>query len=106
MGISWGLVPAVIWPATAMIVAREQLGTALGLITLIQSLGIAGSNLLAGILADRAGAGPLHPEGYDPVLWFFGAISLAALVCVVQLWRYETGPHGHGLERPSGTINR
>jgi predicted MFS family arabinose efflux permease len=33
MGISWGLVPAVIWPATTMIVPRERLGTALGLIT-------------------------------------------------------------------------
>ncbi|WP_353230676.1 MFS transporter [Novosphingobium sp.] len=100
MGISWALVPAVIWPATTMIVPREKLGTALGLITLIQALGIALSNLVAGWLADRAGAGPLNPAGYDAVLWFFGAISLAALACVVMLWRYETGPDGHGLERP------
>jgi len=100
MGISWGLVPAVIWPATTMIVPREQLGTALGLITLIQSLGIATSNLIAGTLADRAGAGPAHPQGYDAILLFFGAISLMALACVVMLWRHETGPDGHGLERP------
>jgi MFS family permease len=99
MGISWGLVPAVIWPATTMIVPRAQLGTALGLITLIQSLGIAASNLVAGALADWAGAGPAHPQGYNAVLACFGAISLAALVCVVALWRHETGPHGHGLER-------
>jgi MFS family permease len=101
MGISWGLVPAVIWPATTMIVPRERLGTALGLITLIQSLGIAGSNLIAGALADRAGAGPAHPEGYHAILVFFGAISLAALVCAVLLWRRESGPLGHGLERPA-----
>ncbi|WP_420381738.1 MFS transporter [Novosphingobium sp.] len=103
MGISWGLVPAVIWPATTMIVPRAQLGTALGLITLIQSLGIALSNLVAGALADAAGAGPLHPQGYDAVLLFFGAISLAALLSVVMLWRHETGPDGHGLERPADT---
>lgn len=101
MGISWGLVPAVIWPATTMIVPREGLGTALGLITLIQSLGIAGSNLVAGMLADWAGAGPAHPQGYQAILAFFGLVSLAALVSAFALWRIETGPGGHGLERPS-----
>ncbi len=101
MGISWSLVPAVIWPATTMIVAREQLGTALGLITLIQALGIGAANLGAGYFADRAGAGPANPAGYGVVLVFFGAISLAALASVIALWRHETGPDGHGLERPS-----
>ncbi len=101
MGISWSLVPAVIWPATTMIVRREQLGTALGLITLIQALGIGASNLGAGYFADRAGAGPGNPAGYDAVLLFFGVVSLAALASVVMLWRHETGPNGHGLEKPS-----
>jgi len=98
MGISWSLVPAVIWPATTMIVPRDQLGTGLGLITLIQALGIGASNLGAGFFADRAGAGPTNPAGYDAVLLFFGAVSLCALASVVLLWRHETGPHGHGLE--------
>ena len=101
MGISWSLVPAVIWPSTTMIVRREQLGTALGLITLIQALGIGASNLGAGYFADRAGAGPGNPAGYDAVLLFFGVISLVALASVVMLWRHETGPQGHGLERPT-----
>ncbi len=101
MGISWSLVPAVIWPATTMIVPREQLGTALGLITLIQALGIGAANMGAGYVADRAGAGPANPGGYDAVLAFFGVISLAALASVIALWRHETGPHGHGLERPA-----
>jgi len=102
MGISWSLVPAVIWPSTTMIVPREQLGTGLGLITLIQALGIGASNLGAGWIADRAGAGPGHPAGYLAVLLFFGVVSLAALTSVVLLWRHETGPDGHGLERPAG----
>jgi MFS family permease len=100
MGISWSLVPAVIWPATTMILPRRQLGTGLGLITLIQALGIGASNLGAGWFADRAGAGAANPAGYDAVLLFFGAISMAALASVILLWRHETGPHGHGLERP------
>ena len=101
MGISWSLVPAVIWPSTTMIVPREQLGTALGLITLIQALGIGAANLGAGWIADRAGAGPGNPSGYLAVLLFFGVISLAALTSVVLLWRHEIGPDGHGLERPA-----
>ncbi len=101
MGISWSLVPAVIWPSTTMIVPREQLGTALGLITLIQAIGIGASNMVAGYIADYAQAGPSNPAGYGAVLLFFGLVSLAALTSVVLLWRHETGPYGHGLERPS-----
>jgi MFS family permease len=98
MGISWSLVPAVIWPATTLIVAPRRLGTALGLITLIQALGIAVSNLSAGWLADKAGAGAQNPAGYSVMLWFFFLLSLTALTSAVLLWRRETGPLGHGLE--------
>jgi MFS family permease len=98
MGVSWSLVPAVIWPATTLIVEPRRLGTALGLITLIQALGMALSNLAAGWLADKAGAGALHPGGYTVMLWFFFLLSLIALSSALLLWRRETGPNGHGLE--------
>jgi MFS family permease len=98
MGISFSLVPAVIWPATTLIVAPHRLGTALGLITLIQALAMAASNLAAGWLADKAGAGAQNPGGYDVTLWFFFLLSLTALSSALMLWRRETGPRGHGLE--------
>ena len=98
MGISFSLVPAVIWPATTLIVAPKRLGTALGLITLIQALGLSGSNLAAGWIADKAGASAAHPEGYSAMLWFFFLLSLAALTSAIMLWRRESGPLGHGLE--------
>ena len=98
MGISWSLVPAVIWPATTLIVAPQRLGTALGLITLIQALGIAASNQAAGWLADRAQAGAANPGGYAVMLWFFFILSLVALASALLLWRRESGPDGHGLE--------
>jgi MFS family permease len=98
MGISFSLVPAVIWPATTLIVAPRRLGTALGLITLIQALGMAASNLAAGRLADMAGAGAQNPAGYTVMLWFFFLLSLVALASAVLLWRREAGPLGHGLE--------
>jgi MFS family permease len=103
MGISWSLVPAVIWPATTLIVAPRRLGTALGLITLIQALGIAASNLAAGSLADKAGAGAQNPAGYSVMLWFFFLLSLTALTSAVLLWRRESGPVGHGLEESRGS---
>jgi len=98
MGISFSLVPAVIWPATTLIVEPRRLGTALGLITLIQALGMAASNLAAGWLADKAGAGAENPAGYAVMMWFFFLLSLVALCSAVLLWRRETGPDGHGLE--------
>jgi MFS family permease len=98
MGISFSLVPAVIWPATTLIVEPRRLGTALGLITLIQALGMAASNLAAGWLADKAGAGAENPAGYAVMMWFFFLLSLVALSSAVLLWRRETSPDGHGLE--------
>jgi MFS family permease len=99
MGISWSLVPAIIWPSTTLIVAPARLGTALGMITSLQALGLWGSNRIAGRLADLAGASAANPAGYAVMLWFFGAISLLAMASVVLLWRRERGPEGHGLER-------
>jgi MFS family permease len=98
MGVSFSLVPAVIWPATTLIVEPRRLGTALGLITLIQALGMAAANLAAGWLADKAGAGAQNPAGYAVMLWFFFLLSLAALSSALLLWRREAGPGGHGLE--------
>jgi MFS family permease len=98
MGISWSLVPAVIWPATTLIVEPHRLGTALGLITLIQALAMAASNLAAGRLADMAGAGAQNPAGYAVMMGFFFLLSLTALLSAVLLWRREAGPSGHGLE--------
>jgi MFS family permease len=98
MGISFSLVPAVIWPATTLIVEPRRLGIALGLITLIQALAMALSNLAAGWLADRAGAGAANPAGYDVMLLFFFLLSIAALICALLLWAREAGPRGHGLE--------
>ena len=82
-----------------MIVEPRRLGTALGLITPIQALGMAGSNLAAGWLADKAGAGAQNPAGYAVMLWFFFLLSLVALYSAILLWRRESGPKGHGLEQ-------
>jgi len=97
MGLSFSVVPAVIWPSTAMLVEPGRLGTAFGLINVLQSLGMGALNLAAGWLNDQAHAGPHNPAGYAPMLWMFGVFSLAGFVAVAALWRREAGPNGHGL---------
>jgi MFS family permease len=97
MGLSFSMVPAVIWPATTMLVEPRRLGAALGLVNVLQNLGLAISNLAAGALNDAYHAGPANPGGYTPMLSMFGFLSLTAFTAVVLLWRRESGPHGHGL---------
>ena len=102
MGVAFSVVPAVIWPATAMLVEPRRLGTAYGLINVLQSTGMFACNWTAGALNDTFHAGPANPAGYGPMIAMFGALSLAALVFTLALWRREAGPNGHGLEKPGG----
>jgi MFS family permease len=106
MGVSFSLVPAIIWPSTTLVVEPRRLGTALGVIAMLQNLGLWGSNRIAGWLADEAGAGAANPAGYETMILYFGLLSLTALACALLLWRRESGPNGHGLEaaRASGKL--
>ncbi len=97
MGLSFSVVPAVIWPATAMLVKPEKLGTAYGLINVLQSLGLAVCNLAAGWLNDTHHAGPHHPAGYLPMLWMFCGLAMIGFAATALLWARESGPDGHGL---------
>lgn len=98
IGLAYSLVPAVLWPAVPYLVSEHRLGTAYGLMTMLQNIGLTVCNLLAGWLNDRAGASADHPSGYLPMLWMFALLSLAGIVFSVLLRRHEMGPRGHGLE--------
>jgi MFS family permease len=89
LGVSFSLVPAVLWPAVAHQVAPEQLGTAYGLMTLLQNAGLTLANLIVGYLNDSAGAGAAHAQGYAAMLWFFALLSLAGFLFAVLLWRRD-----------------
>jgi Na+/melibiose symporter-like transporter len=85
LGVSFSLVPAVLWPAVARYAAPEQLGTAYGLMTMLQNVGLAAANLGAGYINDVSGASAANPQGYLSMLWFFGLLSATAFVCAVLL---------------------
>ena len=57
MGIAFSLIPAVMWPSVAYLVDQSKLGTAYGLMTMIQNVGLFGFNILIGWSND-------HWQGY------------------------------------------
>jgi MFS family permease len=100
MGISFSLVPAVLWPSVTFLVETRRFGTAFGLMTMLQNIGLTLGNLAAGYLNDTGAASETNPAGYLPMLWFFGLLSLAAFAFALLLWLRERGASGHGLEQP------
>jgi MFS family permease len=104
IGIAFSLVPAVLWPAVPYVVTANRLGTAYGLMTMLQNIGMMLANLGAGALNDASGASPTNPAGYRPMLWMFLLLSLFGFVFAAALRARETGARGHGLEtiRASG----
>ena len=93
IGISFSLVPAVMWPLTAKIVPEASLGTALGLMWVVQNAGMAGANLVAGWLNDVYGASAQNPAGYQPMMWYFFLSSALGFVFALLLWRVAGRRH-------------
>ena len=98
MGIAFSLIPGIMWPSVAYIVDQSKLGTAYGLMTMIQNIGLAGFNLLIGWANDYSGAGATNPEGYAMGMWMFSSVGFLGFLFAFLLRRSETGPHAHGLE--------
>jgi MFS family permease len=104
LGISFSLIPAVLWPSVVKLVDTSRLGTAYGLMFMMQAAGITLANLIAGSLNDVNAAGADNPGGYAPMIVFFGGLALGAFAFAVALWRRETGPRSHGLELPGAAF--
>jgi MFS family permease len=98
MGVAFSLIPAVMWPSVAYIVDQSKLGTAYGLMTMIQNIGLFGFNLMVGWANDYSHAGPDHPSGYNLGMWIFSVLGLLGLAFAFLLRQRELGPRGHGLE--------
>ncbi len=91
MGLSFSLIPAVMWPSVAYIVEEKRLGTAYGFMTMIQNIGLAGFNFLIGFANDLS-------NGYTLGMWIFTSLGFFGLLFAWFLRKQETGPDGHGLE--------
>ncbi|MBF8296055.1 MAG: major facilitator superfamily transporter [Bacteroidetes bacterium] len=98
MGVAFSLIPAIMWPSVSYLVEESKLGTAYGLMTLIQNVGLAGFNFLIGWANDFTGASAANPGGYALGMWIFSSLGLFGFLFAYLLRRSETGPHAHGLE--------
>src|ERR1700683_92020 len=98
MGVAFSLIPAVMWPSVAYIVDQSKLGTAYGLMTMIQNIGLFGLNLLVGWANEYSHADASNPAGYRLGMWIFSVLGLLGVLFAFLLRQREMGPSGHGLE--------
>ncbi|HLF20837.1 MAG TPA: MFS transporter [Bacteroidota bacterium] len=98
MGLAFSLIPAIMWPSVAYIVDQSKLGTAYGLMTMIQNVGLAGFNLLIGWANDFTQASESNPDGYALGMWIFSSLGFFGFLFAYLLRRSEMGPAAHGLE--------
>ncbi|HWY59027.1 MAG TPA: MFS transporter [Terriglobales bacterium] len=98
MGVAFSLIPAVMWPSVAYIVDQSKLGTAYGLMTMIQNIGLFGFNLLIGWANDFGHASVENPAGYRLGMWIFSILGFLGVFFSYLLHKRESGPEGHGLE--------
>ena len=89
LGVSFSLIPAVLWPAVTRYVGAEQLGTAYGLMTVLQQAGLVAANVGIGYANDVSGASAATPAGYDTMLWLFASMSFAAFVFAALLLGHD-----------------
>jgi MFS family permease len=98
MGVAFSLIPAVMWPSVAYLVDQPKLGTAYGLMTMLQNIGFGGFNLMVGWANTYSHAGIDNPAGYNLGMWIFSILGVLGVLFAFLLRQRELGPHGHGLE--------
>ncbi len=95
LGASFVLVPAAMWPSIPLIVRRNRVGTAFGLMTAIQNIGLGLFPVLNGILRDLT-------QTYTSSQIMFASLGLFGLVFAFLLKRADER-EGGGLERMDRT---
>ena len=82
LGAAFVLVPAAMWPSVPMIVEEKRVGTAFGLMTAIQNLGLGLFPLLNGKLRDATGT-------YTATQVMFAGLGVAGLIFAALLLRAD-----------------
>jgi MFS family permease len=91
LGAAFVLVPACIWPSVPLIVDENRVGTAFGLMTALQNVGLAAFPLASGALRDAT-------QGYTASQMMFGALGFCGLIFSFLLLRADRREGGR-LER-------
>jgi len=99
MGIAFSLIPAVMWPSVALVTQPSKLGTAFGLMTMIQNIGLFGFNIVIGWANDHSLASAANPSGYHLGMWIFSSLGFFGFFFALMLRINEKGANGYGLEK-------
>ena len=91
LGIAFVLVPAAMWPSVPLVVEEKRVGTAFGLMTAIQNLGLGGFAFVNGALRDYTGT-------YTATQIMFASLGVCGLVFAFLLLRSDKR-HGNKLEQ-------
>lgn len=91
LGAAFVLVPAAMWPAIPLIVRKERVGTAFGVMTAIQNIGLALFPYLNGLLRDLT-------KSYTSSMIMFASLGFVGLVFAILLKKADAR-EGGGLER-------
>lgn len=92
LGVAFVLVPAALWPSIPLVVRKEHVGTAFGLMTMIQNVGLALFPLFNGLLRDWTHA-------YTASMIMFASLGIFGLIFSVLLKRADA-LSGSMLENP------
>ena len=95
IGIAFSLVPSALWSSVPILVEQNRLGTAFGLITIIQNLGLTLVPWLAGKLTDKAGG------DYTNAMIMFAVLGMVSLFFSVFLIISEKKGIPTGIELPT-----
>lgn len=82
LGIAFVLVPAAMWPSVPMVVREERTGTAFGLMTAIQNIGLGLFPLVNGFLRDKT-------HSYTASSIMFASLGMVGLMFALLLKRAD-----------------
>ena len=95
LGCAFVLVPAAMWPSIPLLVPKDKVGTAFGLTTMIQNIGLATFPYLNGLLAHQGGGA----VDYTRSEVMFSGLGVAGLVFAFLLLKADR-TNQHVLESP------
>lgn len=92
LGISFSLVPAAMWPALPLMVKEKQLGTAYGVIAMVQNIGLFAFPIAVGAIRD-------YTHSYNLAMVMFAVLGVLGLIFAIWLKLIETREGGY-LDKP------
>ncbi|MFH1050583.1 MAG: MFS transporter [bacterium] len=107
LGIAFSLVPAAMWPSVALLVEEKRLGTAYGIMTSLQNLGLFLFPIIAGYVLDKTNKGVTQSMissgtaiyDYTYTILVFAALGILGLFFAYLLKRADKVSTGFGLEK-------